>query len=55
MYDIGDKVQDFVEELARQVCDMSKEDQQKSAGSLIRSLIKSEFVSKDLVSFTYVF
>lgn len=45
-YALGERVAVFVDELSRQVCDMSKEDQQKTAGGIIKSLIKKELISK---------
>jgi len=42
----GKRVIEFVDELSRQVCDMSKEEHQKTAGGLINTLIKKELTTK---------
>jgi hypothetical protein len=41
---------EFVDELSRQVCDMSKEEQQKTAGGLIKMLMKKGLTTKAQVS-----
>ena len=43
---------EFVDELSRQVCDMLKEEQQKTAGSLIKMLMKKGLTNKAQVSYS---
>lgn len=47
---VGNKIEEFVEEIARQVSEMSKEQEQKCAGTLVRLLIKNKDIPKDAVS-----
>jgi len=42
----GDRVVEFVDELSRQVCHMPTEEQQKTAGSLIKMLLKKGLTNK---------
>lgn len=46
----GNKIDEFIEEMSRQVAEMSKEVEQKCAGSLVRLLIRNKEIPKDNVS-----
>ncbi|CAL8148141.1 unnamed protein product [Orchesella dallaii] len=45
----GDKIEEFVEEMSRQVGEMSKEVEQKCAGMLLRLLIRNKEIPKETV------
>ena len=51
---IGSKLTVFIDELFRQVCGMSEDEKQRTAGSIVKTLLKRKLIDKDQVSLRFM-